>query len=143
MNNIVKLATIVLLTMVSFAVKSQAQTFNETLKYINQKFVCCTKSTATYKGQSVQVTSQGLVTVTGFLKDENRVYNAKFDLLSLYTGKDGKYPIYTTGNHLSFDDKPAHAFTFVFKTVEEAESVKKAFIHLQTLCKKNRESFDN
>lgn len=132
----IKFFAFIILLLLSISYKAQSQSFSETLKFINEKFVCCTQSTATYKEESVQVSPQGFVTVTGYLKDENRVYQSKFNLLNLYTGKDGKFPIYNTGNHVSFDDAPQHAYTFVFKTEEIAESVKKAFIHLQKLCKR-------
>lgn len=138
-----KLITTLLFVLISFTIKAQTLTFDETVAYINQKFVCCSKSTTSYKDKSIEVTRNGVMTITAFVKDENRIFTPKINLLALYVGKDGKDPIYTTNNVLTFTDSAVHSYSFTFTSAEEADRVKKAFIYLQSLCKKNKEPFDN
>ncbi|MGV8946379.1 MAG: hypothetical protein ACOH1N_08125 [Lutibacter sp.] len=132
-----KLLTICFLIAITFGAK--AQTFEETVDYINEKLKCCSINYVDrdFKTASITVEHNGII----IYKISNGV-EGKIDILSLFVA--GNIP------PISFDEADLVMFRITSNDYKqwrmvsklEAERVVKAIIHLKSLCKKNTELFD-
>nr|WP_315153947.1 hypothetical protein [uncultured Flavobacterium sp.] len=132
-----KLITICLFMATVFSVN--AQTFEETVSYINDKLKCCSinYSDADYKTVSVIANHDGILSV----KMSNSA-EYKIDILSLYQNTS-EPPIYVKNDEINFSITSTKQKIWRIVSKQEADRIVKALLHLKSLCKKDKELFDN
>jgi hypothetical protein len=125
--------------LVAIAFTSNAQTFEETVSYINEKLKCCSVnySDANYKTISMTAEHNGIITY----KCSNGEGDDKIDILSLFL-EVGMSPIFVQEDLVKFRLTRNRYKLWRFVSSQEAERVVKAIIHLKSLCKKENELFD-
>ena len=131
----------------AFAAKAQEMNFEETVKYIENKLV---NSTSEYefeypieKAHSYRIS---WVKEVEFNKngDVNIVFkylapNIKFNLFNISKTKEG---ILQIKNVVFFEDNGRELGSFNTPSTVDAERLYKAFLHLRTLCTKEKDPFD-
>lgn len=141
-----KLFLLTVLSFFVFTIKAQKLSFEETIKYINNKIICC--SSPKSKIKKIEVSKNGAI------KIEKEGDLVKFNLFDLYKGKDGAYSFSEESKLYGFGfDSYNSAVMFRFSADinqyiimtndEDAKRVASAFRHLLTLCTKEKEPFDN
>ena len=137
-----KLLTICLLLTASFTAKAQDMSFEETVKYINDKLECCSDSKA-----SITAKKDGTITIgrTSFnffdLQKTTRKEGPDPDLngISIFYNEPGAF----YGISFHANSKRSVAILETFTNIKEAERTYNAFQHLRSLCKKEKDPFDN
>lgn len=137
-----KLLTIALLLIATVTTQAQNMSFDETVKYINDKLATASK----YHDETITATRNGNVISRG------KTYNL-FDLSpnpnsSKYIIKQDKGIMF--GNQpgyievvLSTDGGDIHGRCFYMETEKDAERLYNAFVYLRSLCTKKKDPFDN
>ncbi len=130
---------LLILTLCLFAsgfLQAQTLTFEETVKYINGKIVCCSKNPT------------GIITATksGEIKRGDQKVNL-FDLVPDVTGlwtfhEDGVYICDSSCICFKLSAYDTWAFP-CFNTFADAERVYKAMLHLRSLCTPVKDPFDD
>lgn len=135
-----KLITICLLLATAFSVKSQDMNFDETVKYINDKIICCSEN----KNNELKAE------VNGTLTWGDKTINM-FDL-EHYKGVDPQllgdkgiyvyYHDYWSTYYVYLSDGSIAPNLNGFKSQKDAERIYNALQHLRTLCTKTKDPFD-
>ena len=133
-----KLITICLLLATTFASNAQQMNFDETVKYINDKIECCAESKGT-----ISVTRNGEIRW-----DQWRIN--LFDLVPFPTKsasilmENSGIQLWDFGTfykiHFQITKEEFKCPTY-FKSQADAERVFKAYIHLRSLCTKEKDPF--
>lgn len=136
-----KLITICLLLATSFTVKAQDLSFEETVKYINDKIVCCSES----KNVTITAKKDGIITYRGssynffdLIKDEREGHRLPDSngIYIFYNEPSGTYGV-------SLKESANSLPTLTrFGNQKDAERVYNALQHLRSLCTKEKDPFD-
>lgn len=134
--------TICLLLATTCTVKAQTMSFEETVKYINDKIICCTENktdfikvkrdgTIEWLDKSVNLFNLNPIEVT-----ENPLVHKEG--MGIFKGISTfciYFQVTVTGD--------SDAVLNRFKIYPDAERVYKALLHLKSLCTKEKDPFDN
>lgn len=133
-----KLITICVLIATGFTLKAQEMNFEETVKYINDKIICCSD----YKAGTIKATLSGdilwsnqglrinLFDLVPEVPDYKPAQNSQGIILDNY------------GNIFFSGAMPNSGHLNQFPVQAEAERVFKALLHLKSLCTKKKDPFD-
>ena len=135
-----KLITICLVLATSFTVKAQDMSFEETVKYIQEKINCCTVDydDGTTRYSKIEINKNGNI---NFVRSEAQ--NLPFNLFDLNKRGDCKCGISQEGTYVEFWYESNRCKRIKLTTIPESGRVYKAFLHLLTLCNKTKDPFDN
>ena len=142
-----KLITICLIITATFTVNAQNISFEETVKYINDKITCCATEVGTLS-TGIQVFPNGYISI----KHTNKKYDISFNFFDLvkpapeYVCDNCDNGIGITHGYptsVAFYIKPNFTVLINFATEAEAQRVLKAFLHLRSLCVKTKDPFQN
>ncbi len=144
-----KIISICLLVVTTFTVKAQDMSFEETVKYINEKIACCGYGSFSqfpkeanlggdiewFDGGRNSINLFDLVSVT---TDEDHLLNNNgISLVKGYwNGQPGLFRI-------EFQKTKERSIVFhAFESQLDAERIYKALLHLKSLCTKKKDPFD-
>ena len=142
-NHMKKLLTICLLLATTFTVKAQDMSFEETVKYINDKIACCSE----HKTVSITAKNDGTISFRGSAYNFFDLVNSKSGVIRDLPDSNGIHMFYNEPSAtygLSFNVSSSNTQVLVrFANKKDAERIYNALQHLRSLCKKEKDSFDN
>lgn len=133
-----KLITICLILTTTFTVKAQQMNFEETVKYIQQKVECCTVNydDGTARYSKVDIAKNGQIK---FIRTDTE--NLTFNLFDLNKRGSCECGISNDVTYVEFWYEENKCKRLKLNTIPESERVSKAFLHLLTLCIKQKDPF--
>ena len=123
-----------------FTVKAQQMSFDETVKYIQQKVECCSVNydDGTARYSRVDIINNGQIKF--FRTDGDSLIFNLFDLNKRGSCECG---ISNDGIYVEFWYENNRCKRLKMNTIPEAERVSKAFLHLLTLCSQQKDPFQD
>lgn len=156
-----KKALLIFFLFVSYIIKAQNLNFEETVNYINEKIQCCAwvANYGFYRTVILKAKKNGEITISSTSLGIHDQINL-FDLVDGQPGFDDTYKVLKKSNgiilstfknygnfvyeiYLQTTREGALKILTYFETDVEAERVYNALQHLRTLCKKEKDPFDN
>lgn len=134
-----KLMTICILLAATITVKAQQMSFDETVKYIQQKVECCSVNydDGTARYSKIDITKNGQIK---FIRTDGE--SMTFNLFDLNQRGSCECGISNDVTYVEFWYEENRCKRVKLTTIPEAERVTKAFLHLLALCTKTKDPFD-
>lgn len=129
-----KLITICFFIATSFTVNAQQLTFEETVKYINDKIECCAEYKTTLIAQKDGTLKFKTYSINLFDLDDINTENCKYGICN----RIGE----TSGNSYIYFKTGSTPNLAAFVSEKDAERVYNALFHLRSLCTKTKDPFD-
>lgn len=135
-----KILTICLIMTTVFTVNAQELSFDETVKYIQQKVEYCSVNydDGTARYSKVDITKNGQIK---FIRTNGE--SMTFNLFDLNKRGSCECGISNDATYVEFWYENNRCKRLKMNTMPEAERVSKAFLHLLTLCTKQKDPFQN
>ncbi len=144
-----KLFFFLALSFFAFNTKAQDLSFEETVKYIKEKLLNTEKpidfQDANWKKEkritAIEINKNGKIMFFAVEngKDAKKADSVKINLFELAPVPNG---IYSSGSQTKFYTKDYKLYSLLTVSGEEANRITKAFTHLKSVCKEEKDAFD-
>lgn len=134
-----KLITICFILATSFTIKAQDMNFEETVKYINDKIICCSK----YENLTITATISGDI-LWGNHGERINLFDLVPEVDQTEVAQNSQGIKLDIHGYIWFSGAKTGSSLFnQFSSEVDAERMFKAFLHLKSLCTKKKDPFDN